>query len=40
VREADGLAKLISADAADSRVIPGSLPVVEPGLLPVPVEAH
>jgi peptidoglycan/xylan/chitin deacetylase (PgdA/CDA1 family) len=40
VREADGLAKLISADAADSRVIPGSLPVVDPGLLPVPVEAR
>jgi hypothetical protein len=40
VREIDGLAKLISADAADSRVIPGSLPVVEPGLLPVPVEAR
>jgi peptidoglycan/xylan/chitin deacetylase (PgdA/CDA1 family) len=40
VRETDGLAKLISADAADSRVIPGSLPVVEPGLLPVPVEAR
>src|SRR5437899_152662 len=39
-RETDGLAKLISADAADSRVIPGSLPVVEPGLLPVPAEAH
>ena len=40
VRETDGLAKLISADAADSRVIPGSLPVVDPGLLPVPVEAR
>jgi len=40
VRETDGLAKLISADAADSRVISGSLPVVEPGLLPVPVEAR
>ena len=39
-RETDGLAKLISANAADSRVIPGSLPVVDPGLLPVPVEAH
>jgi peptidoglycan/xylan/chitin deacetylase (PgdA/CDA1 family) len=40
VRETDGLAKLISADAADSRVISGSLPVLEPGLLPVPVEAR
>jgi peptidoglycan/xylan/chitin deacetylase (PgdA/CDA1 family) len=40
VRETDGLAKLISADAADSRLIPGSLPVVDPGLLPVPVEAR
>jgi peptidoglycan-N-acetylglucosamine deacetylase len=40
VRETDGLAKLISADAADPRVIPGSLPVMEPGLLPVPAEAH
>jgi peptidoglycan/xylan/chitin deacetylase (PgdA/CDA1 family) len=40
VREIDGLAKLISADAADSRVIPGSLPVVDPGLLPVPAEAR
>ncbi len=40
VRETDGLAKLISADAANSRVIPGSLPVVDPGLLPVPVEAR
>ena len=39
-RETDGLAKLISADAADSRVIPGSLPVVDPGLLPVPVKAR
>jgi peptidoglycan/xylan/chitin deacetylase (PgdA/CDA1 family) len=33
-RETDGLAKLISANAADSRVIPGNLPVVEPGLQP------
>jgi peptidoglycan/xylan/chitin deacetylase (PgdA/CDA1 family) len=40
VCETDGLAKLISADAADSRVIPGSLPVVDPGLLPVPAEAR
>jgi peptidoglycan/xylan/chitin deacetylase (PgdA/CDA1 family) len=40
VRETDGPAKLISADAAGSRVIPGSLPVVDPGLLPVPVEAR
>jgi peptidoglycan/xylan/chitin deacetylase (PgdA/CDA1 family) len=40
VRETDGLAKLISADAADSRVIPGGLPVVDPGLLPVPAEAR
>ncbi len=38
-RETDGLARLISADAADSpRVIPGSLPVVEPGLRPAPAE--
>jgi peptidoglycan/xylan/chitin deacetylase (PgdA/CDA1 family) len=38
-RETDGLARLISADAADSpRVIPGSLPVVEPGLRPAPPE--
>jgi peptidoglycan-N-acetylglucosamine deacetylase len=40
MRETDGLATLISADAADPRVIPGSLPVMEPGLLPVPAEAH
>jgi peptidoglycan/xylan/chitin deacetylase (PgdA/CDA1 family) len=34
-RETDGLTRLISADAVDSpRVIPGSLPVVEPGLQP------
>ena len=38
-RETDGLARLISADAADSpRAIPGSLPVVEPGLRPAPPE--
>jgi hypothetical protein len=40
VRETDGMAKLISADAADSHLIPGGLPVVEPGLLPVPAEAR
>jgi peptidoglycan-N-acetylglucosamine deacetylase len=40
VRETDGRAKLISADVADSRVTPGGLPVVDPGLLPVPVEAR
>ena len=40
-RETDGLARLISADAGDSsRVIPGSLPVVETGLQRVPVGAH
>jgi hypothetical protein len=34
-RKTDGLTRLISADAVDSpRVIPGSLPVVEPGLQP------
>jgi hypothetical protein len=38
---ADGLARLISANAGDSRrVIPGSLPVVEPGLQQLPVGAR
>jgi hypothetical protein len=38
---ADGLARLISANAGDSRrVIPGSLPVVEPGLQRLPVGAR
>jgi peptidoglycan/xylan/chitin deacetylase (PgdA/CDA1 family) len=38
-RETDGLARLISADAADSRrVISGSPPVVEPGSQPVPAD--
>ena len=38
-RETDGLARLISADAADSpRVIPGGLPAVEPGLRPTAAE--
>jgi peptidoglycan/xylan/chitin deacetylase (PgdA/CDA1 family) len=40
-RETDGLARLISADAGDSRrMIPGSLPLVEPGLQRVPVGAR
>jgi hypothetical protein len=38
---ADGLARLISANAGDSRrVIPGSLPVVEPSLQRLPVGAR
>jgi hypothetical protein len=40
-RETDGLARLISADAGDSRrMIPGSLPLVEPGLQGGPVGAR
>jgi peptidoglycan/xylan/chitin deacetylase (PgdA/CDA1 family) len=40
-RETDGLARLISADAGDSRrMIPGSLPLVEPGLQRGPVGAR
>jgi hypothetical protein len=36
--EANGLERLISADADDSRrAIPGSLPVVKPGLLRAPI---